>query len=94
MAHLLAALLDLDRHHGTADRHTAEVTFTPAGHRTQGWAKPGPSCRRAQAAAPVGALADREADVRTPVVRSASRAIRLQYQASSLTQPTVRLQHQ
>src|SRR4029077_16011289 len=36
MAHLLSALPDLDRHNGTADQHTAEVTFTPTGHRPQG----------------------------------------------------------
>jgi hypothetical protein len=36
MAHLLAALLDLDCHNSTADRDTVEVTFTPIGHRPQG----------------------------------------------------------
>jgi hypothetical protein len=40
MAHLLSALLDLDCHNSTADQHTAEVTFTPTGHRPQGWGKP------------------------------------------------------
>jgi hypothetical protein len=40
MAHLLAALPGIGRPHRTADQHAADVTFTPAGHRPQGWGKP------------------------------------------------------